>query len=49
MANNYARTMPNKGHERYVVAPMSNAGYLGDTPYELLEFLSIEVPTQKAV
>ena len=47
MVHNYARTMPNKGHECYVVAPMSNAGYLGDTPYELLEFLSIEVPTQR--
>ena len=47
VVHNYARTMPNKGHECYVVAPMSNAGYLGDTPYELLEFLSIEVPTQR--
>lgn len=47
VVHNYARTVPNKGHECYVIAPMSNAGYLGDTPYELLEFLSIEVPTQR--
>jgi glycosyltransferase involved in cell wall biosynthesis len=47
VVHNYARTVPNKGHECYVIAPMSNAGYLGDKPYELLEFLSIEVPTQR--
>jgi len=47
VVHNYARTVPNKGHECYVIAPMSNSGYLGDKPYELLEFLSIEVPTQR--
>ena len=47
VVHNYACTLPTKGHECYVVAPMSKVGYLGNTPYELLEFLSIEVPTQK--
>ena len=44
---NYALTLSDKGHECYVIAPMSKVGYLGNTPYELLEFLSVEVPTQK--
>ena len=47
VVHNYARTLPGKGHECYVIAPMSKVGYLGNSPYELLEFLSVEVPTQK--
>lgn len=47
VVHNYACILPTKGHECYVIAPMSKVGYLGNTPYELLEFLSVEVPTQK--
>ena len=44
---NYATTICQKGHECYVVAPMTNTGYLGGAPYELIEFVARNVPVQK--
>ncbi len=44
---NYADTIARKGHECYVVAPMADSGYQGSMPFELLEFISFEVPVQK--
>ena len=43
---NYATTMCHAGHECYVIAPMTDIGYLGQFPFELLEFVSVNVPTQ---
>ena len=44
---NYATTIAQKGHECYVVAPMTDTGYLGGFPFELIEFVSHNVPTQR--
>ena len=47
VVSNYANTLPKKGHECYVVAPMSeDVGYMGNLPFELIEFISRSVPTQ---
>ena len=43
----YADTIARKGHECYVVAPMADTGYQGRLPFELIEFVSFEVPTQR--
>lgn len=43
----FADTLANKGHDVTVVAPMANPGPLGRYPFELCEFLSINVPLQK--
>jgi 1,2-diacylglycerol 3-alpha-glucosyltransferase len=42
----YATTLPKKGHECYVVAPMADVGYMGGMPFELIEFVSMSVPIQ---
>lgn len=44
---NYALQICQKGHECYVVAPMTDTGYLGGKPYELIEFVSVDVPRQR--
>ena len=43
----YADTLAKKGHECYVVAPMTDTGYRGDWPFELVDFWSVGVPTQR--
>lgn len=43
----YADTLARKGHECYVVAPMTDTGYRGDWPFELVDFFSVGVPTQR--
>ena len=43
----YADTLAKKGHDCYVVAPMTDTGYRGDWPFELVDFLSVGVPTQR--
>lgn len=44
---NYAMTIAGKGHECYVVAPMADRGYMGGAPFELIEFVSRNLPKQK--
>ena len=44
---NYALQICQKGHECYVVAPMTDTGYLGGKPYELIEFVSVDLPMQR--
>ena len=43
----YADTLAKKGHECCVVAPMADTGYRGGWPFELVDFFSVEVPTQR--
>ncbi|MEG1525450.1 MAG: glycosyltransferase [Clostridia bacterium] len=43
----YADTLARKGHECYVVAPMADTGYQGRLPFELIEFVSFGIPTQR--
>ena len=42
----YADTMANRGHEVYVVAPMYDAGYRGQYPFEIVDYVSIQ-PSNK--
>jgi len=43
----YANTIAAKGHECYVVAPMTDTGYRGTFPFELVDFFATNVPLQK--
>lgn len=40
----YASALGSRGHECYVVAPMSDAGYRAKYPFEIVDFQSIVVP-----
>ncbi|MCF0237007.1 MAG: glycosyltransferase [Sphaerochaetaceae bacterium] len=42
----YADTMTSKGHEVYVVTPMYDAGYRGQYPFEIVDYVSVQ-PTNK--
>lgn len=41
----YATSLAQSGHECYVIAPFQNAGYRGGFPFDLVDFLSVKVPT----
>lgn len=43
----YADTLARKGHDCYVIAPMADMGYRGGLPFDLIDFISMGVPTQK--
>lgn len=40
----YAKTLAEKGHECYVSAPMTDAGYRGGWPFDLVDFWGTAVP-----
>ena len=44
---NFANQFAAKGQECYVIAPMADTGYRGGLPFELVEFISLGVPTQR--
>ncbi len=44
---NYASALARQGQECYVVAPMADTGYRGGYPFELIDFISMEVPRQR--
>ncbi|HRX57614.1 MAG TPA: glycosyltransferase [Eubacteriales bacterium] len=44
---NYAVALAKRGEECYVVAPMADGGYRGGYPFELVDFISMEVPRQR--
>lgn len=39
----YAETMSARGNEVYVIAPMYDAGYRGQYPYEIVDFISFKM------
>ncbi|HWQ58811.1 MAG TPA: glycosyltransferase [Clostridia bacterium] len=41
---NYARVLPAMGDECYVVAPMTDTGYRGGYPFELIDYTGMPVP-----
>ncbi len=41
---NYARTLPAMGDECYVVAPMTDTGYRGGYPFELIDYTGMPLP-----
>lgn len=43
----YAKTLADMGHQVSVSAPMSNFGFRGGLNFDLIEYLSVEVPAAK--
>ena len=43
----YATALTRRGEECYVIAPMSDTGYRGGYPFELVDFISMELPRQR--
>ena len=43
----YATALARKGEECYVIAPMADTGFRGGQPFELIDFISMELPRQK--
>lgn len=43
----YATALSKRGEECYVIAPMSDTGYRGGYPFELVDFISMELPRQR--
>ena len=43
----YATALARKGEECYVIAPMADTGFRGGYPFELVDFISRELPLQK--
>lgn len=41
----YASSLALSGHECYVIAPFQHAGYRGGHPFDLVDFMSVKVPT----
>ncbi len=41
----YASYLAREGHECYVITPTQDAGYRGRFPFELVDFVSVKVPT----
>jgi 1,2-diacylglycerol 3-alpha-glucosyltransferase len=44
VAYQYSCSLAQVGHECYVITPLQDAGYRGSYPFEILDFLSIQVP-----
>lgn len=44
VAFNYASKLAEKGHECYVITPMTDTGYRGKYPFEIVDYTSIPVP-----
>ncbi len=44
---NYATALARRGEECYVVAPMADTGFRGGYPFELIDFISMELPRQR--
>ena len=40
----YANALGERGHESYVIAPMSQAGYRQNYPFEIVDFVSVPLP-----
>jgi len=41
----YASHLAREGHECYVITPFQDAGYRGQYPFEIVDFLSVKVPS----
>lgn len=44
VVHNYATHLPALGHECYVIAPLTDTGYRGNYPFELVDFNGTSVP-----
>ncbi len=47
VVNHYATALSRRGEECYVIAPMADTGYRGGYPFELVDFISMELPRQR--
>ena len=45
VVHQYAVHLSGAGHECYVIAPLQDAGYRGHFPFDVVDFLSVKVPT----
>ncbi len=41
----YASSLPLSDHKCYVITPLQDAGYRGQYPFEIVDFMSVKVPT----
>lgn len=44
VAFEYAQALGKRAHECYVIVPMRDAGYRGNYPFEIVDFVSVKVP-----
>ena len=44
----YAMNLPAKGHECYVVAPMTDTGFRGGYPFELVDYMGMQLSSMKS-
>ncbi len=44
VAFEYAQALGRRSHECYVISPMRDAGYRGNYPFEIVDFVSVKVP-----
>lgn len=45
VVHQYATHLSRAGHECYVIAPLQDAGYRGHFPFDIVDFISVKVPT----
>jgi glycosyltransferase involved in cell wall biosynthesis len=41
----YASSLASSGHECYVITPLKNTGFRGGHPFEIVDFVSVKVPS----
>ena len=44
VAYQYARTLGERGNECYVITPMTNTGYRGEHPFEIVDYMGMPIP-----
>ena len=44
----YAMNLPAKGHECYVIAPMTDTGFRGGYPFELVDYMGVQLSSMKS-
>lgn len=44
----YAMNLGRKGHECYVVAPLTDTGWRGDWPFEVVDYIGVPLPYMKS-
>jgi glycosyltransferase involved in cell wall biosynthesis len=47
VVHQYAIALSRRGEQCYVIAPMADTGYRGGYPFELVDFISMELPRQR--
>lgn len=45
VVHQYASRLSQAGHECYVITPLQSAGYRGNLPFDMVDFLSVKIPS----